>query len=147
MTINTVNISGRLTKDPVIRKTANDKSVASLSIAVDKPTKSGEANEASFFDCVAWGLVADWIASDLAKGTKVAISGRLDQRRYTDKNGMNRSVVEIIVDRYEALTAKASKSTAAPASKSVYTKDMGSSIEDHDYDDYTVAIEDDSLPF
>ena len=146
MTINSVCITGRLTKDPIIRKTANDKSVASFSIAVDKPTKSGETSEVSFFDCVAWGLAADWIASDCSKGTKIAINGRLDQRRYTDKNGNNRSTVEIIVDRYDAMTSKASRNTAAPASQSVYTKDMGSSMNDQDYDE-GMMIDDDSLPF
>jgi len=146
MTINSVNITGRLTKDPIIRKTANDKSVASFSIAVDKPTKQGEPSEASFFDCVAWGLAADWIASDCSKGTKIAINGRLDQRRYVDKNGMNRSTVEIIVDRYDAMTSKASRNTAAPASQSVYTKDMGSSMNDQEYDE-GLMIDDDSLPF
>ena len=100
MSINRVVLMGRLTKDPVLRTTPSGISTVTFSIAVDRNyVKSGEERTADFFDAVAWRTTADFIASYFSKGDMIAIDGQLQTRKYTAKDGTNRHVVEINVDR------------------------------------------------
>jgi len=88
--INSVNIIGRLTKDPEMRQTNSGKSVCSFSIAVNK----GKDNT-SFFDVSVWDKTADICGQYLSKGKQVALSGELVQQRWQDQNGQNKSKVSI----------------------------------------------------
>lgn len=98
--LNTITLMGRLTHDPELRKTPADISVTSFSIACDRDFKNenGEA-DTDFFDIVAWRKTAEFVANHFEKGKMICIDGRLQQRKYTDKEGNKRYAIEIIADR------------------------------------------------
>lgn len=100
--MNRVEEIGRLTRDPEIRvyvgANGDNKSVADFSIAVDRRFKDDETD---FFECVAFGYTAKFLENYVRKGTKVAVSGRLRQDRWTNKDGESRSKVVIIADEVE----------------------------------------------
>ncbi len=99
MALNRVTLMGRFTRDPELRRTTTDIAVVSFTVAVDKPyNKDGEHPEANFIPCVAWRERAELIASHFTKGQRIAIDGTLQSRRYTDNDGNNRSIVEVLVD-------------------------------------------------
>lgn len=96
--LNNVTMMGRLTRDPEMRKTPNGVSVASFSIAVDRPyTKDGE-RKTDFIDMVAWRSTADFICKYFRKGQMIALTGSIQTRTYQDKTGSNRKVFEVVVD-------------------------------------------------
>jgi single-strand DNA-binding protein len=106
--LNVVALTGNLTRDPELRQTGTGKSVVSLRVAVN-----GFGDKTSFLDLTAWDKTADIAAQYLGKGSAVAVSGRLQQREYTDKEGNKRSAVEIVVNDLK-LPAKGA-TAAAPA--------------------------------
>lgn len=93
---NSVNLSGRLTRDPELKQTPSGVSVVSFAVANNRHTANGD--ETHFFDCVAWRKTAEFVAKNLHKGRMVEITGRLQTRSYTDKNGQNRKFVEILAE-------------------------------------------------
>jgi single-strand DNA-binding protein len=102
--INRVVLVGRLTRDPELRTTTTGKSVCSFSLAVDKKfkPKDGEPT-ADFFRIQAWDKTAEFCANYLGKGRLVAVDGRLESRKYTDKEGQSREIVEVIADSVQGL--------------------------------------------
>lgn len=99
MALNKVIEQGRLVANPELRTTANDISVTSFSIAVDKPyNKNNNHPESNFFDCVAWRGTAEFICKYFKKGDKIIIEGSLQSRKFVDKNETNRKVTEIVVE-------------------------------------------------
>jgi len=95
--LNTVTIQGRLTKDPELRTTPNNVSVMTFTIATQqKYVRQGAERVSYFFDCVAWKQTAEFIARYFKKGQMMLIEGSLQQRKYTDKQGNDRSVIEIL---------------------------------------------------
>lgn len=97
---NHVAVQGRLVRDPELRKTQSDVSVANFAIAVDRDFKDRETGErqADFFDVVVWRGTADFVANFFHKGDPAVVSGRLQNNRYTDKDGNNRVRVEILAE-------------------------------------------------
>jgi single-strand DNA-binding protein len=102
MTDNTVTIAGNLTRDPEVRFTPGGQATASFAIAVNRTWTDRQSQErkesTSFFDVVAWGTLAENAATSLAKGTRVVVTGRLDQRSWETAEGDKRSKVEITAD-------------------------------------------------
>lgn len=97
--LNTVVLMGRLSDKPELRKTTGDISVTSFTIAIDKGyAKPGQERQTFWIDCVAWRQTADFITSYFDKGSMIAVTGSLQTRNYTDKNGNNRKAVEVVVD-------------------------------------------------
>lgn len=90
--LNIVGISGRLTRDPELRTTTSGKQVTSFTLAVNGYSES----DTSFIEVVAWNKTAEVVASYTHKGDLLTVSGRLQQRKYEDKSGNSRSVIEII---------------------------------------------------
>lgn len=103
--INRVIVTGRLTRDPELRTTTTGKQVASLGVAVDKRFKSQDANEptADFFNVTAWGQTAEFISNYGGKGRLVAVDGRLQSRKYTNKDGVEVTAIEIVADNIALL--------------------------------------------
>ena len=96
--MNSVNIIGRLTRDPELRKTSNGRSVTNFCLAVNR------ANEgADFIDCVAWSETADLAVKYLHKGSQIGVTGRIQTRTYDDKNGNSRKIVEVVIERIQFL--------------------------------------------
>lgn len=97
--LNHIVIQGRLTRDPEYRTTGSGTSVANFSVAVDRdfPGQSGE-KETDFIDCVAWRKTAEFVTKYFTKGSAILVSGRLQIRSWTDKDGNKRRTAEIIAD-------------------------------------------------
>lgn len=94
---NNVSVVGNITRDPELRFTQGAMAVANFGIAWNKRKKDGE-DEVSFFNVTAFGSLAENAAESLVKGTRVVITGTLQQRSWEDKEGNNRSTVEIVAD-------------------------------------------------
>ena len=96
----TTTITGNITRDPELRFIANGKATVSFGVAVTRKwkTDNGEQEQTSFFNVVAWGTLAENVAASCTKGTRVIVTGRLEQRSYETKEGDKRSVVEIVAD-------------------------------------------------
>ena len=104
--VNSVIISGRLTRDVELRYTQSGTPVAKVPIAFDRSYKdaSGEwQQEASFMDVVVWSKRGEQCAEYLKKGSPVLIEGYLKTRTYTDKDNQNRKIVEIVAQRINFL--------------------------------------------
>jgi single-strand DNA-binding protein len=99
---NTVTIVGNLTRDPELRFTPSGQATATFGVAVNRvwtDRQSQERKEAtSFLDVVCWGQLAENAAQSLTRGTRVIVSGRLDQRSWENQEGEKRSKIEITAD-------------------------------------------------
>ena len=99
---NTVTIVGNLTRDPELRYTPSGQANASFGVAVNRRWQNRQTNEweerVSFFNVVCWREMADNVAESLAKGARVVVTGRLEQRSWETDNGEKRSVVEVVAD-------------------------------------------------
>ena len=97
--VNRVVLVGRLVKDPELRKTASDISVATFTIAVDNAVKEQDGTRGSLFlDCRVYRDQADNMAKYTRKGSKVAVDGSLNQRNFERRDGTKGKVIEIVVD-------------------------------------------------
>lgn len=108
MSMNTVAISGRVTRDCEIRTTASGSSILGFSLAVnDRVNEGGEwKDRPNFIDCKMFGKRADYFADKLVKGTLACVQGKLRQSSWTAKDGSKRSAVEVTVDEIELLSAR-----------------------------------------
>lgn len=97
--LNCVSIAGRIVRDPELRRTGSGKAVTSFTVACDRDFKNQQTGEkeVDFFDCVAWGAAGENAARYFIKGQMAMVTGRLQIRQYTDKNGQNRKQTEILV--------------------------------------------------
>lgn len=102
--MNSVNVIGRLVRDPEVRYTITGKSVCDFTVAVSKRIKPTDGSpDADFFRVTAWGQTADFVSQYVTKGRLVAVTGRLQSRKWTDKDGGNRESVEIVADQVNGL--------------------------------------------
>lgn len=102
--VNRVVLIGRLTRDPELRTTGTGKQVCDFSIAVTKRFKPTDGSpDADFFRVNCWDKTAEYVANYLSKGRLVAVDGRLQSRKYTGSDGVNREVVEIVADNVQGL--------------------------------------------
>lgn len=99
---NTVTIVGNLTREPELRFTPSGQATASFGVAVNRTWTDRQSQtkkeSTSFFDVVCWGSVAENAATSLTRGTRVLVTGRLDQRTWETQTGDKRSKLEIIAD-------------------------------------------------
>lgn len=95
--LNKIFLQGRLCKDPELRRTQSGTAVASFSLAVDRDFKSHDGEkEADFINCVAWKGTAEFVSRYFTRGRMAVVEGRLQSRRYTDKDGNNRTAYEVV---------------------------------------------------
>ena len=97
---NTITLVGNLTRDPELRFTANGRAVASFGIAVGRRYQvNGEWQEqTSYFNITAWGQLGENAAASLSKGARIVVTGRLEQREYTTREGDKRTAIDVIAD-------------------------------------------------
>jgi single-strand DNA-binding protein len=99
---NTVTVMGNCTRDPELRFTPSGMAVATFGLAVNRRWQNRQTNEweeaVSFFDVTAWQQLAENVAESVAKGTRVIVTGRLDQRSWETQDGEKRSKIEIVAD-------------------------------------------------
>ncbi|MBU6242266.1 MAG: single-stranded DNA-binding protein [Acidobacteria bacterium] len=100
MADNTITLVGNLTRDPELRFTTGGRGVASFGIAVGRRYQvNGEWQEqTSYFNITAWGQLGENAAATLAKGSRVIVTGRLEQREYTTRDGDKRTAIEVVAD-------------------------------------------------
>jgi single-strand DNA-binding protein len=96
--LNHITIMGRLTSNPELRRTGSGVAVTSFTLAVDRDFKTNGETETDFFDCVAWRQTGEFVNQFFAKGRMAVVSGRLQNRSWTDKDGNKRKVSEVVVD-------------------------------------------------
>jgi len=98
--LNHIVIMGRLTRDPELRRTGTGVAVASFTVAVDRDfgkNENGE-KETDFIDCVAWRQTGEFVSKYFTKGRMAVVSGRLQIRSWTDKDGNKRRTAEVVAD-------------------------------------------------
>lgn len=97
--LNHITIVGRLTKDPELRTTKSGVAVASFTLAVERDFKDSNGEKTTdFLDCVAWKNTAEFVSKYFTKGRMAVVSGRLQIREWTDKEGNKRKSAEIVAD-------------------------------------------------
>ncbi len=102
MSGNNVTIIGNVTRDPELRFTASGQANTTFGVAVNRRWQNRQTNEweeqVSYFNVVLWRELAENSAESLSKGTRVIVTGRIEQRSYETQDGDKRNVVEIIAD-------------------------------------------------
>lgn len=127
--INNVILTGRLTKDAELYVSQNGTNTAFFTLAVDY----GKDKEASFIPCKAFDGIAQTLIKYTRKGDLIAIVGRLSQRKYTSKDGVNKSVFEVIVNTLELLEPKKEESVkTVEKEEPKVVAEVDSSTEDDD---------------
>lgn len=98
--LNHIVIMGRLTRDPELRYTQSQTPVASFTVAVDRDfgSRDGGERQTDFIDCVAWRQTAEFVSKYFTKGSMAVVSGRLQIRDWTDREGGKRRNAEVVVD-------------------------------------------------
>ena len=97
--LNHIVLMGRLTRDPELRRTGSGIAVASFTLAVDRDFKSQNGEkECDFIDIVAWRSTGEFVSKYFTKGSMAAVSGRLQIREWTDREGGKRTTAEVVAD-------------------------------------------------
>ena len=98
--LNHITIMGRLTRDPELRRTGSGIAVTSFALAVDRDfaPKDGGERGCDFIDCVAWRQTGEFVSKYFTKGSMAVVSGRLQIRDWTDKEGNKRRTAEVVAD-------------------------------------------------
>lgn len=99
--LNHITIMGRLTRDPELRYTQSQTPVASFTLAVDRDFQSKDSGEkqTDFIDCVAWRQTGEFVSKYFTKGSMAVVTGRLQIREWTDKEGNKRRSAEVVAER------------------------------------------------
>lgn len=128
--INKIMLIGRLTQAPELQQTGGGSTVCNLSVANTRTynVQTEKKEYTSFFNCQAWGKLAETIAKYCVKGQQIAVDGRLQQRTWTDKQGNKRSSVDIVIDGFQFLA-----------------KPNGQSKEEHKNEPAVISFDDPSL--
>ena len=121
--LNKIIIMGRLTRDPELRRTGSGLAVASFSVAVDRdyPNKETGERETDFINCVAWRHTGEFVSKYFSKGSMIVVSGRLQIRNWTDKDGNKRTTAEIVADDVYFGESKKEKTESASSVPGPYT--------------------------
>lgn len=105
---NLVVLTGRLTADPELKTTPNGISVCTFGVAVDRNYKKGEEKQTDFINLVAWRQTAEFISKYFQKGNLIGIEGSIQTRKYMDKDGVNRTAFEVLVNNAQFMESKKS---------------------------------------
>ena len=99
---NSITISGNITREPEMRYTPSGVSKVTFGVAVNRSWRNQQTQEweeqTSFFNVVAWRQLAENVSASLTKGSRVVVSGRLEQRSWETESGEKRSIVEVVAD-------------------------------------------------
>ena len=149
--LNIVAIMGRLVHDPELKTTQHGTSVCSFRIACDRSyTQKGQERQADFIDVVAWRQSAEFVSKYFQKGSMIAIEGSLQTRNYKDKQGNNRSAVEVVANNISFAGAKRQDGQRAPSYEQ--QAKAAQNVPQPTYtqgsmDDFAVINDNDDLPF
>ena len=142
--LNRIVLTGRLTKEPELRRTLNDTAVASFTLAVNDGFKDSEGNPTTtFIDVTIFDKQADNVAKYCRKGSLVGVDGRIHQRRFERKDGTKGSIIEIIASQVTFLEPKDKEESAASQG---YVTDIQPPVDESKNLD-AIDVTDDDLPF
>ena len=110
---NRITVVGRLTAQPELKQTQSGVSVTSFSVAVGRTyAPKGQERQTDFFNVVAWRNTAEFISKYFSKGNAILLEGTMESREYTDQNGNNRLVWELIASSAHFVESKTKSETA-----------------------------------
>ena len=105
--LNKAILMGRLVADPELRRTPNNNSVTSFTLAINRSfVRQGEQPQTDFIDIVAWGKTAEFVSRYFVKGQQVAVAGRIQTRNWEDKQGNKRKSVEVVAEEVHFAESK-----------------------------------------
>lgn len=147
--LNRITMTGRLTADPELRQTASQIFFTNFSIANQRNFKNSNGErDTDFYDVTAWRATAETVTKYFIKGSMITIDGRLESRKYTDKNGNNRTAISIIADNvYFGASKKDSQENNTAASKVTNEGEFVPDFSAEPSRDFDEITDDDDLPF
>ena len=154
--INTVVVTGNLTRDPELRNLPSGTAVCKMRVAVNTRRKNGSTGEwedkPNYFDVTVWGAQGENCATYLSKGRPVAIQGRLEWREWDDKEGNKRQSVEIIAESVQFLGSRDGSGTGGGnGAGNGFTPQSDVPADTSDFDGETASVgtadSDDDIPF
>ena len=157
--LNIVAIMGRLVYDPELKTTPQGTSVCSFRIACDRSyTPKGQQRQADFIDVVAWRQSAEFVSKYFQKGSMIAIEGSLQTRQYQDKQGNNRTAVEVLANHISFAGPKAAEKPPVrdfdqqtrnhvQQANAAQNAPQGQQATDADLDNFIEIADDGDLPF
>jgi single-strand DNA-binding protein len=140
--MNSINIIGRITADPELRRTQDNTAVCSYSLAVKRPRVKDASD---FINCVTWRQGAEYLAQYGHKGDLVAVSGSLQSRKWEDKNGNKRTEWEVVTDSVELVSSKGKSEASGNTTQAQNAYPGGNSYPQRNFQQ--VDIPDAQLPF
>lgn len=151
--MNKLILMGRLTRDPEVRYGGSDgqTTIAKFSLAVDRKFKrQGDSVTADFFDCAAFGKTAEVVERYIKKGTKILVSGRVQNNNYTNKDGQKVYSVQVVVEELEFAESKQTSDNSHPSPVNdqapLPNSRFNSRIED-EFMNIPDGVDDEELPF
>lgn len=142
--LNHIVLMGRLTRDPELRRTGSGHAVASFTIACDRDfAPQGGEKETDFIDIVTWRSTAEFAQKYFAKGSMIVVSGRLQLRDWTDKDGNKRRSAEVVADN--VYFGESKKQTAQPNVNALASD--GEVTIPQQYPEFPLINDDEPLPF
>lgn len=147
--MNIIALIGRLTNHPELKNTQNGTSVTSFTIAVDRPyTPKGQEKQTDFINCVAWRNTAEFVTKYFSKGQRIALNGALQSRKYTDKDGNNRTAFEVVADQvYFVESKKESGGENTPSNVTQFAPAQTGGFSTAAAQDFEEILGDGDLPF
>ena len=122
--INNIVLTGNMTRDPEARQ-VGDKTVCNFTLAVNRPWKTDDVD---FIRCQAWGNIGGNTAKYCSKGSKVAVTGRLQVRSYEDKEGARKTIAEVNCSQVQFLDSKKGESNPSPEDNPIEGKESDEQI-------------------
>ena len=157
--LNTVSLMGRLTADPELRYTGSNIPVTGFTLAVERDFKSGNGEkQTDFINIVAWRNTAEFVSKWFRKGQLMAVTGSIQTRKYQDRDGNNRTAVEVVAEHaYFAEGKRDTEGRQADNQQAPPAQPAGRSVSDYapawanagqqSFSDLPDIPEDDDLPF
>lgn len=138
--MNSVQLVGRLTRDPDVRYSDGGSTVARFTLAVDRRFKKEGGDEADFISCVAFGKTAEFVEKWFQKGQRMGLTGRIQTGSYTNKDGQKVYTTDVVVENTEFVESKGASSAAGGQS-------TAGSLDSDGFMNIPDDVEDEGLPF
>ena len=139
--MNKICIAGRIVKDPELRNTNSGTEVCGFTVAVDRRVKSGDDKITDFIDCTAWGKTGVFVSTYFHKGDGINLDGRMESRKWADKDGNNRVSWGVTCDNVEFPHGKARAADSANSNAQNGADGGGGA------DGFTAVADSEDLPF
>ena len=142
--MNTVNLIGRMTRDPELRRTNTGAAVTSFTLALNRNYNSADGQQADYINCVVWNKVAENVEKYCSKGSLVGVEGRLRSRSYDNAQGQKVYVVEVVCSSVQFLETKKKENSQFNDSvdDGSFYENPPMNIEKDDFNSFNIAEDD-----